>query len=77
MDGARQANRLIEAATREDERLAFINVFSVMLGPDGQPRRDIFIEDELHMNRRGYELWIPPIRAHLETNAAVANLNRH
>lgn len=72
----RQANGLIEAATREDERLAFIDVFSIMLGANGQPRPDIFIEDELHMNRRGYELWIPLIRSHLQTNPAVANFNR-
>lgn len=31
-----------------------------------QPRAELFIEDALHMNRRGYELWIPPIRAHLK-----------
>ncbi|MDF2439519.1 MAG: hypothetical protein JWN98_503 [Abditibacteriota bacterium] len=78
---AQQANRAIEAATHEDERLAFLDVASVMLGSDGRPRPDIFIEDDLHMNRRGYELWIPVIRAHLQNHPAVADLhhfsNRH
>lgn len=72
----RQANGAIEAATREDERLAFIDVFSIVLGANGQPRADIFIEDELHMNRRGYELWIPLIRSHLQANPVVADFNR-
>jgi lysophospholipase L1-like esterase len=34
-----------------------------MLGADGLPRPDIFVEDQLHMNRKGYELWAPIVRA--------------
>jgi lysophospholipase L1-like esterase len=52
----RQANALIQA---EAARLHvdFIDVFTPMLDAHGQPRGELFIEDRLHMNRAGYELW--------------------
>lgn len=53
----REANRLIEEYTRTDKRLGFINTFPHMLGADGQPKPDIFVDDRLHMNPRGYEIW--------------------
>ena len=57
VDHVRAANALIEAHTRTDKRLAFINVFPKMLGEDGQPLPEIFSADRLHMNPKGYELW--------------------
>jgi len=35
----------------------FVDVFPLMLGPDGQPKPDIFREDRLHMNAKGYAIW--------------------
>jgi lysophospholipase L1-like esterase len=37
--------------------LEFIDVFHHMLGKDGLPLPDIFAEDRLHLNARGYALW--------------------
>ena len=57
VDRVRAANSFIEAHTRADKRLAFIDVFPKMLGEDSQPRPEIFNADRLHMNPKGYELW--------------------
>jgi len=35
------------------------------LGADDQPRRELFSEDDLHLNERGYELWACAIQARL------------
>lgn len=35
----------------------FIDVWTPMLGEDGLPSRDIYIEDGLHMNAAGYTMW--------------------
>lgn len=35
----------------------FIDVWTPMLGDDGLPSRDIYVEDKLHMNAAGYALW--------------------
>ncbi|MBT8420217.1 MAG: hypothetical protein KJO08_05065 [Gammaproteobacteria bacterium] len=51
------ANDLIAAECARDKRLTFVDVASGMLDEEGKPRGDIFEEDNLHMNRRGYELW--------------------
>ena len=57
VDRVRAANALIEAHTRTDARLAFIDVFQKMLGANGEPRPEIYVADRLHMNAQGYALW--------------------
>lgn len=57
VDRVRRANELIREFIATDSRLAFIDVFPHMLGQDGHPRPDIFVEDRLHMNEHGYALW--------------------
>jgi lysophospholipase L1-like esterase len=57
VDRVRKANQLIEAYTKATPNMAFIDVFNPMLGPDGQPRPEIFVDDRLHMNDNGYRIW--------------------
>jgi lysophospholipase L1-like esterase len=57
VERVKTANRLIAAWSRQDPRLQFIDVYSEMLGSDGRPKPDIFVEDGLHMNEKGYEIW--------------------
>ncbi len=56
-DKVREANRLIKDFTETDRRLGYIDVFTPMLGKDGKPRAELFVEDRLHMNEAGYTLW--------------------
>jgi lysophospholipase L1-like esterase len=56
-DVQREANRLIAAECEQDDTLEFVDVWPVMLGDDGEPRKDIFVEDGLHLNETGYKLW--------------------
>ncbi|CAN5652058.1 SGNH/GDSL hydrolase family protein [soil metagenome] len=53
----REANRLIRNFTEHDRNLDYIDVFSPMLGKDGNPRAELFVEDRLHLNGAGYRLW--------------------
>ena len=59
------ANRMIESFCRRDERLIYIDVFQAMLGADGRPRAELFVEDRLHMNAAGYALWTELIKPRL------------
>src|SRR5690348_12723213 len=54
----REANREIARWTRMQKRVAFVDVSSRMLGPDGKPRANLFREDGLHMAPAGYAIWI-------------------
>lgn len=35
----------------------FVDVFSAMLDEKGEPMGDLFLEDRLHMNSKGYDIW--------------------
>ena len=48
--------------------LAFIDVYHAMLEKDGTPIKDIFVEDNLHMNEKGYKIWQRIIKPYLITN---------
>jgi len=45
------------------------HIVPVMQGADGKPKPELFLKDTLHMNRAGYELWIPVIKATIEKDA--------
>jgi lysophospholipase L1-like esterase len=36
-----------------------------MLGPEGTPIKEIYEEDNLHMNAKGYSIWRKEIQSHL------------
>jgi lysophospholipase L1-like esterase len=48
------------------DRLTFIDTYSPMLNPDGQPRAELFQKDNLHMNAEGYKLWTSLIKPRLK-----------
>jgi len=56
IDKMRQANALIRSYSSHDKNLLFIDVFTPMLGKDGNPPPELFGPDKLHMNRQGYDL---------------------
>jgi len=72
-DEAQKANQMIRGYCQATPGLAFLDITQAMLGADGQPKPEIFLKDMLHMNRAGYELWIPLIKAALEKGAAPAS----
>lgn len=43
----------------------YVDVYHPMLGPDNKPRRELFLEDNLHMNEKGYAIWKEEIGPHL------------
>lgn len=61
-----EANALLreECAKRPNRR--FVDITAAMLGADGKPLPDIWKPDELHMNEKGYALWIPVLRKALD-----------
>ncbi len=65
-DQMRAANRLIAEFCRGDSKLRYIDVFTAMLADDGKPRPELFLGDQLHMNRQGYALWSSIIRPQLK-----------
>jgi lysophospholipase L1-like esterase len=58
----KQTNALIRSYASTQSNVTYLDVYTPMLGKDGQPRGDWFVADGLHMNGRGYALWISIIK---------------
>ena len=50
-------NQAFKAYASEEAKVSYANVWDIMLDEKGAVRKDIFIEDGLHMNKAGYDLW--------------------
>lgn len=62
----KQANALIKNEIAKDKRAVFVDVWTPMLGANGEPRPEIFVADNLHMNEKGYEIWRNVLEKHLK-----------
>lgn len=63
MPKMKEANKLIRDFMHKQKRTSFIDVYSLMIGSDGNPKKELFLEDRLHMNEEGYEIWADAIRS--------------
>lgn len=62
----REANaRFREECAKRPNRV-FVDIVPAMLGADGRPFPEIWLQDRLHMNEKGYALWIPVLRKALD-----------
>jgi lysophospholipase L1-like esterase len=50
-------NGLISDFLKDKKNTAFVNIWDKML-ENGEPMKDIFLEDRLHMNKKGYAIWV-------------------
>jgi lysophospholipase L1-like esterase len=64
----RRANALVRDYAGQ-HGVDYLDAFTPMLGPDGQPQPRWFVQDGLHMNRQGYALWVRLVRTWLDTVA--------
>jgi len=65
MPEMQEANSLIKNFLKGKRNTAFIDVYHKMLNKDGTPNKSLFIEDELHMNAKGYAIWKKFIQPYL------------
>ncbi len=60
-----KANLLIQTYLSLYHNTSFVDVYHKMLNPDGTIMTDIFLEDNLHMNAKGYAIWQKAIAPYL------------
>ena len=58
-------NRRIAGFLHSQEHAAFVDVYHLMLTPEGHPIADLFRPDQLHMNPKGYLIWQKAILPYL------------
>jgi lysophospholipase L1-like esterase len=66
MDEMAAANAAIREFLEAKRRTAFVNIWDAMLDKNGTPRKELFLEDMLHMNEEGYDIWQEKIAPHLK-----------
>lgn len=50
-------NVLLEDFAADHYNVHYVDVATVMIGSDGQPIPELFVEDGIHMTRAGYDVW--------------------
>lgn len=57
MPKIRETNTLLANYVKTLPSAKYIDIFTPMLDADGNPRKELFLGDMLHMNTSGYALW--------------------
>jgi lysophospholipase L1-like esterase len=61
---ASSAVGLIKKFVDGEKNAVFVDVYSLML-KNGKSRPELFVEDQLHLNEKGYKIWEKAIRPYL------------
>ncbi|MFK7831825.1 MAG: GDSL-type esterase/lipase family protein [Winogradskyella sp.] len=61
-----KANDLMKTYCETKDNLHFISTSQEFLDENQQPRPELFVEDQLHLNREGYKLWTQIIKSNLD-----------
>lgn len=59
------ANVMIKNFLKKKRKTDYIDVYKAMLNENGQPKEEIFLADQLHMNAEGYKIWKKIIEPYL------------
>ncbi len=65
MPKMQESNAKIKMFLQQMKNTVFIDVYHKMLNEDGTPKDELFIEDKLHMNSKGYSIWQKSIKPYL------------
>lgn len=61
----REGNQLIKDFLASQTNIVYLDIHQLMLDGNAEPMSDIFLEDSLHMNAKGYTIWQQAITPHL------------
>ena len=61
------ANMMIQEFIAINDNCSFLNIYDPMILPNGKVDSSLFIEDDLHLNKKGYELWTTLFRDSLKS----------
>ena len=63
-----EANKDIREFLSRQKNAVFVDVFPLMLDANGQPRKELFLDDMLHMKPEGYKIWQKALMPYLLKN---------
>ncbi|MFC2138481.1 GDSL-type esterase/lipase family protein [Bacteroidota bacterium] len=66
-----KANQLIKEICDDLENVYFIATSHASLSNEGKPKSELFVDDQLHLNREGYRIWSGIIKDAIERNTDI------
>ena len=57
-----KVNALLKDMCQKGKNLYFIETAAAYLNAEGKPRAELFIQDQLHQNQQGYDIWADLIK---------------
>lgn len=64
LEKQKRFNQLLQSFCKQSKKYQFIDMQKDFYLPNGELMQDIFIEDKLHLNEKGYKIWTAAIRNH-------------
>jgi lysophospholipase L1-like esterase len=61
----RIGNDLIKKFLAKKKNAGYVDAYNAMIDDEGKPIADLFLQDNLHMNQKGYAIWQKLIQPHL------------
>ena len=65
-EGMHETNKLILTHCAAERAASMSIRWPSMIGKDGTPKPELFVEDGLHMTPEGYKVWTAILRPHLK-----------
>lgn len=63
----KRLNHLVRRMAAREPHVGYVDASDIGLTPDGKPRRELFVADQLHFNAEGYKLLVDRVRPFLPT----------
>jgi lysophospholipase L1-like esterase len=60
-----QANSLINQYIEQNKNLYYLDLAAPLLHKDGKPDDNFFVDDKLHLNQKGYDIWTKLLKTKL------------
>jgi lysophospholipase L1-like esterase len=61
-DKMTRANAMVKSHVGTGRNMTYLDVVPLMLGTDGKPRPELFVQDGLHMTPAGYDIWTAALK---------------
>jgi lysophospholipase L1-like esterase len=62
-------NKAFKAWVDKQNNVQYADVWIAMIDKNGNVLKDIFIQDNLHLNEKGYKIWTSALRKYLKTSS--------
>jgi lysophospholipase L1-like esterase len=59
-------NKQLKRFAGNHPNVNFIDIWTPMMAKDGNPKPELFLEDNLHMNEKGYAIWKKAVKPYLD-----------